>query len=65
MNFMSKIFVWMFSWKNEYALHKSIHKVDSDKYSPNSLATVDNNPNVFIGLPREDVFFVYKTPISV
>ena len=47
----------MFSLKNKYTLEKPIHKIDFIKYSPSSLATINNaNTNVSISLPREDVY---------
>ena len=47
----------MFSLKNKYTLEKPIHKIDFLKYSPSSLATVNNtNSNVSISLPREDAY---------
>ena len=45
----------MFSLKSKYILEKPIHKIDFIKYSPSSLATVNNaNSNISISLPRED-----------
>ena len=45
----------MFSLKSKYTLEKPIHKIDSIKYSPSSLATINNNSsNISISLPRED-----------
>ena len=45
----------MFSLKSKYKLEKPIHKIDFIKYSPSSLATVNNaNSNISISLPRED-----------
>ena len=47
----------MFSLKSKYTLEKPIHKIDYKKYSPNSLATVNNaNSNITISLPREDAY---------
>ena len=47
----------MFSLKNKYTLEKPIHKIDFIKYSPSSLATINNaNSNVSISLPREDAY---------
>ena len=47
----------MFSLKSKYTLEKPIHKIDFIKYSPNSLATVNNaNSNISISLPREDAY---------
>ena len=52
----------MFSSKSKYILEKPIHKIDSIKYSPSSLATVINtNSNVSISLPREDVYICLQT----
>ena len=47
----------LFSLKNKYAMDKPIHKIDFIKYSPNSLATVNNsNSNISIIFPREDAY---------
>ena len=47
----------MFSLKKKYTLEKPIHKIDFIKYSPSSLATINNaNSNVSISLPREDAY---------
>ena len=47
----------MISLKNKYTLEKPIHKIDFIKYSPSSLATINNaNSNVSISLPREDAY---------
>ena len=47
----------LFSLKNKYNLDKPIHKIDFIKYSPSSLATVNNNnSNISISLPREDAY---------
>ena len=47
----------IFSLKNKYALDKPIQKSDISKYSPISLATInENNPNFSISLPREDAY---------
>ena len=47
----------MFSIKNKYTLEKPIHKIDFIKYSPSSLATINNtNSNTTISLPREDAY---------
>ena len=47
----------MFSLKSKYTLEKPIHKIDFIKYSPSSLATVNNNnSNISISLPREDAY---------
>ena len=40
--------------KSKYDFDKPIHKIDFIMYSPNSLATINNNiSNVSISLPRE------------
>ena len=45
------------SRKNKFALHKPIQKLIFTRYSPKSLATVNNNyPNRFISLLREDPY---------
>ena len=47
----------MFSLKNKYNLVKPIHKIDFIKYSPSSLATINNtNSNTTISFPREDAY---------
>ena len=47
----------LFSLKNKYAMDKPIHKIDFIKYSPNGLATVNNNnSNSSISLPKEDAY---------
>ena len=47
----------MFSLKNKYTLEKPIHKIDIIKYSPSSLATINNtNSNTTISFPREDAY---------
>ena len=47
----------IFLLKNRYVLDKPIHKIDIIKYSPNSLATINNNiTNISISLPREDAY---------
>ena len=47
----------MFSLKNKYTLEKPIHKIGFIKYSPSSLATVNNtNSNISVSLPREDAY---------
>ena len=47
----------MFSSKNKYTLEKPIHKIDFIKYSPSSLATVNNtNSNISVSLPRDDAY---------
>ena len=44
----------LFSLKNKYPLDKPTHKIDFIKYSPCSLATINNNnSNISISLPRE------------
>ena len=47
----------MFSLKSKYTLEKPIQKIDLIKYSPSSLATVNNaNSNMSVSLPREDAY---------
>ena len=47
----------MFSLKSKYTLKNPIHKIDFIKYSPSSLATVNNaNSNISVSLPREDAY---------
>ena len=47
----------LFSLKNKYAMDKPIHKSDFFKYSPSSLATINNNnSNISIIFPREDAY---------
>ena len=47
----------MFSLKNKYTLEKPFHKIDFIKYSPSSLATINNtNSNTTISFPREDAY---------
>ena len=47
----------LFSLKNKYAMDKPIHKIDFIKYSPSSLATINNNNSNFpIIFPREDAY---------
>ena len=47
----------MFSLENKYTLEKPIHKIDFIKYSPSSLATINNtNSNTTISFPREDAY---------
>ena len=47
----------MFSLKSKYTLEKPIHKNELIKYSPSSLATINNNnSNISISLPREDAY---------
>ena len=57
----------MFSLKSKYTLEKPIHKIDFIKYSPSSLATVNNNDsNISISLPREDAYIcLHHSFISV
>ena len=46
-----------FYLKSKYILEKPIHEIDFIKYSPSSLATVNNaNSNIGISLPREDAY---------
>ena len=47
----------LFSLKNKYAMDKPIRKIDFIKYSPSSLATINNNnSNISIIFPREDAY---------
>ena len=47
----------MFSLKSKYTLRKPIHKIDFKKYSPSSLATINNNnSNMSFSSPREDAY---------
>ena len=47
----------IFSLKIKYAMDKPIHKSDFIKYSPSSLATINNNnSNISIIFPREDAY---------
>ena len=47
----------MFSLRSKYTFENPIHKIDFIKYSPSSLATVNNNnSNISISLPREDAY---------
>ena len=47
----------MFSLKSKYTLEKFFQKIDFIKYSPSSLATINNNhSNTSISLPREDAY---------
>ena len=47
----------LFSLKNKYVLDNPIHKIDFIKYSPSSLATINNNnSNISIIFPREDAY---------
>ena len=47
----------MFSLKSKYTIEKPIQKIDFIKYSPSTLATVNNaNSNISISLPREDAY---------
>ena len=47
----------LFSLKNKYAMDKPIHKIDFNKYSPSSLASINNNnSNISIIFPREDAY---------
>ena len=46
-----------FSLKSKYTLEKPDHKIDFIKYSPSSLATINNNiSNISVSLPREDAY---------
>ena len=52
----------LFSLKKKYAFDKPIHEIDFIKYSPTSLATInDNNSNISIILPREDPYICSQT----
>ena len=54
----------MFSLESKYTLEKPIHKIDFIKYSPSSLATVNNaNSNVSISLPREDAYICLQNSL--
>ena len=47
----------MFSLKSKYTLEKPIQKNDFIKYSPSSLATINNaNSNISVNLPKEDAY---------
>ena len=47
----------MFSLKSKYTIMKPIHKIGFIKYSPSSLATINNNnSNISVSLPREDAY---------
>ena len=47
----------LFSLKNKYAMDKPIQKFDFNKYSPSSLATINNKTsNISIIFPREDAY---------
>ena len=47
----------MFSLKSKDTILKPIHKIDFIKYSPSSLATINNiNSNISVSLPREDAY---------
>ena len=47
----------LFSLKNKYDIDKPIRKIDFIKYSPSSLATINNsNSNISINFPREDAY---------
>ena len=47
----------LFSLKNKYAMDKPIQKIDFIKYSPSSLATINNNnSNISIIFLREDAY---------
>ena len=51
----------MFSLKSKYTLDKHIHKIDFIKYSPSSLATINNaNSNISFSLPREDAYICFQ-----
>ena len=54
---MESVDTSMFSLKSKYTLDKPIHKIDFVKYSPSSLATINNkNSTISISLPREDAY---------
>ena len=43
--------------RNKYAMDKPIHKTDFKKYSPSSLATINNsNSKISIIFSREDAY---------
>ena len=47
----------LFSLKNKNTAYKPFHNIDFIKYSPNSLATINNNnSNNFISFSREDAY---------
>ena len=47
----------LFSIKQKYNLEKPIHKMDFNRYSPSSLATINNvNSVITISIPREDAY---------
>ena len=46
----------LFSLKNKYAMDNPTHKIEFIKYSPNSLATVNNNSYISFIFPREDAY---------
>ena len=51
----------MFSLKSKYTLMKPIHKIDFIKYSPSSLATINNiKSKISISLPRDDAYICLK-----
>ena len=55
----------MFSLKSNYTLEKPIHKIVFIKYSPSSLATVNNaNSNISISLPREDAYICLQNSFT-
>ena len=51
----------MFPLKIKYLLEKPIHKIDFIKYSPSSLATVNNaNSNISISFQEKMHTYVYN-----
>ena len=46
----------LFSLENKYAMDKPIHKIDFIKYSPSSLATINNNNSNISIISREDAY---------
>ena len=56
---------YVFSLKSKYILEKPIHKIDFEKYSPKSLATVNNTKsNISTSLPREGAYTCLQTHTS-
>ena len=50
-----------FSLKSKYTLEKPIHKIDFIKYSPSSLATINNNNSkISISSPRKRCIHLFK-----
>ena len=51
----------IFSLRNKHAMDKPYQKIDFHKYSPNSLATGNNNiSNISISFPREDAYICLR-----